>query len=153
MSHLLRLVHQLGFLVAHSRPEFDSLKSDLLLLVLHSNDGQLEVEAASVSIHVELTLRPVTHTKQGPLHIKLHLVVVKLHDLDKTLESSHLNGYRRALGSLANDLHDIVPLAFPLKVVPDELQTVVKCLDGSPLNIHVGLLFSCSLHDGSENFI
>lgn len=53
----------------------------------------------------------MTYTKECTLHIKLHRVVVEMHDSDQALESSDLNVRGCRLCSFANDLHDVVTLA------------------------------------------
>lgn len=67
-----------------------------------------------------------TYRKEGPLHVRLHVVVVQGHNLDESLKGSHLDDNRLALGGLADHLHDVVSLTLVVEVLPDELQRVVE---------------------------
>ena len=42
---------------------------------------------------------------------------------------------------------------FSLKIVPDELQRIVKCMNSRGLNGLAGLLFSGALHDSGEDLV
>jgi len=95
----------------------------------------------------------MTYSKDSLLHVEGHLVVVELHDADQALESDNLDLNLFALGSFADNLHDIVALALTSKVLLDEFQRVVKGLDGCQTNFLAGFLLACSLNDSCENAV
>ena len=57
------------------------------------------------------------------------------------------------MGSLADDLHDVVSLAFVLEVVVDEFERVTEGGDGGKADLDIGLFFAGTLNDGRENGI
>lgn len=123
---------EFGFLFTHGRPEFHRLQRHFFLLVLHSQHGQAE---------------------ERTFHVECHLVVVELHDADQAFKRADLNDDVARLRSLANDLHDVIPFSFPIKVVPDELERVVKRLNGRGLNFRTRFLLSCTLNDGRQDLV
>lgn len=81
------------------------------------------------------------------------MLVVQAHNPDETLERADLDGGRRALSGLADDLHDVVALSLALKVVADELERVVEGVDSSGLDIGAGLLLAGALDDGGQDLV
>ena len=67
-----------------------------------------------------------TYTKQSTFHVIAHLVVVQRHDLHQAFECANLDGGICVLCSLADDLHDVVPLALELKFLAREIKIVTK---------------------------
>lgn len=123
---------QLCFLFTYGRPEFDGLECDFFFRVLHTEDGQAE---------------------ECAFHVERHLVVVELHDPNETLERADLDDDVAELGSLANDLHNVVAFTLAIKVVPDEFERVVERLNGGGLDFGACFLLSCALDDGGQDLV
>ena len=95
-----------------------------------------------------------TYTKQSTFHVIAHLVVVQRHDLHQAFECANLDGGICVLCSLADDLHDVVPLALntgfesqvpdicmmnyrylAIEVVTDELKRIQQRLNSCELDL------------------
>lgn len=92
-------------------------------------------------------------TKERLFHVEAHLVVVERHDPIQAAPGALLDSRVVRLRSLADDLHNVVALAFVLKVCAHKLQRVAQGGDGSVPHVVVGLLFPCTLDDGGENCV
>lgn len=109
------------------------------------------------------------YTKESPLHVIAHLVVIKAHNPHKCFEGSSLHLNSLVLCGFAHDLHDIISLPLhigekwvcrkqnlshlSLEIVFDEVERIVKGLDGSELYFGRRLLPAGALNDGSEDLI
>jgi len=118
------------FLLADSAPELDSELGDVLLVVLHTLDGQAE---------------------ESLLHIEAHLVVVETHDSVQAAVCALLDAVVVGLSGLTDDLHNVVALAFVIEVGADELERVTKSSDGGISDVGVGLFLSRALDNSGED--
>ncbi len=119
-----------NLLFTHGAPKLDSQLGHVLVGGLHAQDGQAE---------------------QGLHHVEAHVVVVQSHDPVQTAIGALLDARVIRLGGLADDLHDVVPLALMLEVVTDELERVAQRGDGGQAHVYARLLLPGSLHHGRQD--
>jgi len=78
-----------------------------------------------------------TYSKEGLLHVRLHVVVIEGHDFDKGFKGSHLNSGILALGGLTNHLQDVVPLPLVAEILAHKLKGVVERRQGSQSHLTI----------------
>lgn len=121
-----------NFLFTDCAPEFNGKLGNILLLALHTHNAE---------------------TKQSLLHVEAHLLVVRAHDTVETAKGTGLDTEIVGLGSLADNLHDVIPLTLILHVGPNKVDRITQSGHGGIPHVHVGLLATGTLDDGGEDGI
>lgn len=112
---LLIAKSDLGLDVAHSRPELDGLEHDFFRLVrAHRIHRELNYPLFSLIFFQEGV--PI-YAVEGRVHVRLHILIVERHDPDQALEGEHTHRLVWLHGCRAHDLHDVVAVDLPQKVV------------------------------------
>jgi len=132
LDRLLELDGELRLLLAHAAPELDALEGDLVVGRLHGGDGDGE---------------------EGGPHVRLHELVVDVHDLDQVLQRGHLDLVVVGLGGLANDLHDVVALRLLGEVAARELERVEQGVAGGEAHVVARLFFAHAVDDGGQDLV
>lgn len=128
--HLSVVVLDANLLLTDGAPKLDGELGNVLIGILHAQDGQAE---------------------QGLLHVEAHVVIVEGHDAVQAAVGALLYPRVLGLGGLADDLHDVVALALVLEVVADKLERVAQGGDGGQADLGVGLLLAGTLDDGGQD--
>jgi len=79
------------------------------------------------------------YSKKGPLHVRLHVVVVKRHDFHQCLKGCHLHTHSSALSGLTDNLHDVVPLTLVVEVLTNKLERVEQGGQGRLAHLTFGM--------------
>ena len=131
-THLCIILLDVDLFLTDGAPELNGKLGNVLVLVLHAEDGEAE---------------------ESLLHVESHVLVVEAHDTVETAKRALLYAGVFGLRSLADDLHDVIPLTLMLEVVADELEGVTKGGDGREAHFVVGLLLPGALNDSGQNGI
>lgn len=121
------IIFNCNLFLAHSAPKFDSELGNIFFLILHAHNSQ---------------------TEQSLLHIEAHLFIVGTHDTVQASKSTGLNAGIVGLCSLADNLHNVIPLTLVLHVGTHEVDRITQSCQCSISNFHVRLLTSSTLDDG-----
>jgi hypothetical protein len=130
VTYLCVVVLDRDFFLADSAPKLDRKLSNIWLVALHALDSKAE---------------------QRLLHVEAHLVVVKTHYAVQASVRALLDAVVVGLCGFADDLHDVVSLAFIVEIGSHKLNRVAECVYGCHSDVVVGLLLAGALHDGRQD--
>lgn len=85
------------------------------------------------------------------MHVDLHELIVKIHDLDKDGEGMVLDVMGGLGGGFADGLHDEMPLAFLFEIGPDTPQGIIERLDSRHADLLTRLLLPDAMHDRGQD--